>query len=178
MNALSDFKFPRPSKTEVLATYCKDARSRRTVLVPMAPRGISYFVTVRRKGDTFHAKFKGKLASSTASGAAAAVRVAAKVFGCHESDLHATTIREGVRYRIDRKPPLKIVETLIWNYVEDSLPSVDTTCLIATDFDGSDEIEIAYYAGGGWFFPNGEAVTIPVFAWANAPAKPAKKGAL
>ncbi|HEY0966957.1 MAG TPA: hypothetical protein VGD88_06180 [Opitutaceae bacterium] len=74
------------------------------------------------------------------------------------------------------KDVVATVDSLDWKYVQDELPDDQTTCLIATDFDGSDEVEIAYCAGDVWLYPSGEAVTIPVYAWAYAPSKPAKKG--
>lgn len=64
---------------------------------------------------------------------------------------------------------------LVWHYVEDQLPDDDLTVLIAIENDGTDEVYHGSRAGDFWLF-DGQAIEGRVYAWAYAPAKPARKG--
>lgn len=66
-------------------------------------------------------------------------------------------------------------EKLVWYYVEDQLPDDGITVLIAIENDGTDEVYHGSRAGDAWLF-DGQAIEGRVYAWAYAPAKPAKRG--
>lgn len=65
-------------------------------------------------------------------------------------------------------------EQLVWYYVEDQLPDDGITVLIAIENDGTDEVYHGSRAGDAWLF-DGQAIEGRVYAWAYAPAKPAKR---
>lgn len=76
--------------------------------------------------------------------------------------------------RVMEGMPGTVEEKLVWHYVEDQLPDDDLTVLIAIENDGTDEVYHGSKAGDAWLF-DGQAIAGRVYAWAYAPAKPAKK---
>jgi hypothetical protein len=65
-----------------------------------------------------------------------------------------------------------------WHYIADGiLPDDAVTCLIAMENPDSDEVILGHYDGTAWSEGVGDGVAGPkvVYAWAYAPAKPAKR---
>lgn len=75
-------------------------------------------------------------------------------------------------------------ETITWHYLPE-LPDDNVTCLLAIDTEDTDEVVIGFREDGRWMKDVGDWVeplflskqedNEGVYAWAHAPAKPAKK---
>jgi len=89
---------------------------------------------------------------------------------------YGTPIGDGVYAMLQEPLPPSSGEPE-WHYLPE-LPDPDTTVLIATDNPDSDEILIGSYDSdhGDWWEDGSVMIEKPVYAWAYAPAKPAKKG--
>ncbi len=100
-----------------------------------------------------------------------------RAFGAPGDWGYGTPIGDGVLAMI--REPAVADNRIEWHFLPE-LPDADTTCLIAVEETDSDEVLLGYYDGdGGWWQQPGEVslfVECTVYAWAHAPAKPAKKG--
>lgn len=69
-------------------------------------------------------------------------------------------------------------DTIEWLYVDtDGLPDEGVTLLIAELNEDSDEVILGYREGGQWWTQDDMFIDRPVYAYAEAPAKPAwRKG--
>lgn len=98
-----------------------------------------------------------------------------KAFGAPGDWGYGTAIGDAV-FKLLKEPQPPKPDTIEWHYVSDGdLPDDDLRCLLAFDYDGSNELEFGHRSDGDWVDDN-HAIYCNIFAWAHAPAKPPQKG--